>query len=67
MGTVVYLVQERIDGIFSLPLEIGGLILLGAATYGLTALFFQVEVSHSLLRTATELAGRYIRGVPKTT
>ena len=59
MGTVVYFAQERLNGMFSLPLELVSLVLLGAAIYGATALLFQAEVSHSVLKTVTELGGKY--------
>ena len=44
MGSVVYFVQEKLNGMISLPLELVSLVLLGAATYGATALLFQAAV-----------------------
>jgi len=67
MGAVVYFAQEKLNGMFSLPLELVSLVLLGGATYGAAALLFQAEVSHSILKALTELGGKYLRGVAKTT
>src|SRR5262249_54986923 len=55
MGVVVYLVKEQITGLFSVPVELGALVLLGIASYGALALFRQGEEMQSLLKAFTAL------------
>lgn len=55
MGTVVYLVKERVDGLFSPSVELVSLVLLGAVVYGVLALLFRVEPSQSVLKALTQL------------
>lgn len=59
MGAVVYLIKERIAGLVSLPLELGTLVLLGIATYGLIIFLFRGEEVQSLLEIVTGLSAKY--------
>jgi putative peptidoglycan lipid II flippase len=52
MGTLVYLVQEKVEGIFNLPITVAGLVLLGAASYGMITLLTRQKELQSLLDTA---------------
>ena len=67
MGAVVYFAKESIYGLFGPLIEIVSLILLGGVVYGAIALLFRMEASRSVLRTLTELGGKYLRGVSKAT
>jgi putative peptidoglycan lipid II flippase len=64
MGAVIYLVKEGIDGLISIPLEVGALILLGVAFYGVIASVSQAEEFQSLVKALTALGESFL---PKRT
>lgn len=60
MGLVVYLVREKVDGLFAPSLELASLVLMGAAVYGAIALLFQMEAGHAVLKAFAELGAKYL-------
>jgi putative peptidoglycan lipid II flippase len=60
MGGAIYLIGESINGLFSVPLELVALALLGAAIYGLMAFLFQGEETQTLLNAVATLGARYL-------
>jgi putative peptidoglycan lipid II flippase len=60
MAAVVYLVRTEVNGLFSAPLELVSLALLGVVVYVLFALLFRVEASQFALKTLTQLGAKYL-------
>ncbi len=55
MGFVVYLVREQITGLFSVPVELATLVLLGIASYGAIAVLRKGEEVQFLFKAFTAL------------
>ena len=62
MGFVVYLVREQITGLFSVPVELAALVLLGIASYGAIAVVRKGEEVQFLFKAFTALG---VKALPR--
>jgi len=60
MGGMIYLVKERIDGVYSIPLELAALASLGAVAYGVMGSIFQREEAQTLFNAVMTLGTKFL-------
>lgn len=60
MGAVVYLAKGSAEKLPSPALELGALVLLGVAVYGIIGLLSQGEASQTVLRALAQVRGKYV-------
>lgn len=60
MGVVIYFINESVNGLFSIPVELAALVLLGAAMYCVISFLLRCEEFESLLDTLKATVTKYL-------